>query len=71
MPLLVIVQLMFTMGVSLILSMANVIFRDVKYLVEALVPVWMFATSVESDWLTATTLIGVEVGAPPLVIATT
>jgi lipopolysaccharide transport system permease protein len=45
-PLLLIVQLMLTLGVSLLLSMANVFYRDVKYLVEALMMLWMFATSV-------------------------
>ena len=45
-PLLLAVQLMFAIGVSLILSMANVFYRDVKYLVEALMTLWMFATSV-------------------------
>jgi len=45
-PLLLVVQVIFTVAVSLALSMANVFYRDVKYLVEALVMVWMFATSV-------------------------
>jgi lipopolysaccharide transport system permease protein len=45
-PFLLVLQVIFTTGVSLILSMANVFYRDVKYLVEALVTVWMFATSV-------------------------
>jgi ABC-type polysaccharide/polyol phosphate export permease len=45
-PLILFIQLMLTIGVSLILSMANVFYRDVKYLVEALMMVWMFATSV-------------------------
>jgi lipopolysaccharide transport system permease protein len=45
-PLLLVIQLMMTIGVSLVLSMANVFYRDVKYLVEALMMIWMFATSV-------------------------
>jgi lipopolysaccharide transport system permease protein len=45
-PLLVLLQTAFTIAVSLLLSMANVFYRDVKYLVEALLTVWMFATSV-------------------------
>jgi ABC-type polysaccharide/polyol phosphate export permease len=45
-PLLLALQLMFAIGVSLVLSMANVFYRDVKYLVEALMTLWMFATSV-------------------------
>jgi ABC-type polysaccharide/polyol phosphate export permease len=45
-PLLLVLQMIFTIAVSLVLSMANVFYRDVKYLVEALVTVWMFATAV-------------------------
>ena len=45
-PILLLVQVIFTIAVSFLLSMANVFYRDVKYLVEALVTVWMFATSV-------------------------
>jgi homopolymeric O-antigen transport system permease protein len=45
-PLLLVLQLIFTIAVSLVLSMANVFYRDVKYLVEALVTIWMFATAV-------------------------
>ena len=45
-PLLLVIQLMMTIGVSLVLLMANVFYRDVKYLVEALMMIWMFATSV-------------------------
>jgi len=45
-PVLILVQAAFTIAVSLLLSMANVFYRDVKYLVEALVTLWMFATSV-------------------------
>ena len=45
-PFLLVLQVMFTTAVSLILSMANVFYRDVKYLVEALMTLWMFATSV-------------------------
>jgi ABC-type polysaccharide/polyol phosphate export permease len=32
--------------VSLLLSMANLYYRDVKYLIEILITLWMFATSV-------------------------
>jgi lipopolysaccharide transport system permease protein len=45
-PFLLLLQMMFTTAVSLVLSMANVFFRDVKYLVEMLMTMWMFATSV-------------------------
>ena len=45
-PLIVVVHLMFTMAVALILSMANLFYRDVKYLFEVCITIWMFATSV-------------------------
>lgn len=45
-PVLLVIQAMFTIAISLLLSMANVFYRDVKYLVEAIVTMWMFATSV-------------------------
>src|SRR5580765_2601817 len=45
-PFLIVLQLLFATAVSLVLSMANVFFRDVKYMVEALMTIWMFATAV-------------------------
>jgi len=37
---------MFTAAVALLISMANLFYRDVKYLFEVVIAVWMFATSV-------------------------
>ena len=45
-PLVVAVQLVFTSAVALVVSMANLFYRDVKYLFEVVITVWMFATSV-------------------------
>jgi len=45
-PILILIQMIFSTAVSLLLSMANLFYRDVKYMVEALVTLWMFATSV-------------------------
>jgi ABC-type polysaccharide/polyol phosphate export permease len=45
-PVLLLVQMTFTMGVGLLLAMANLFYRDVKYLFEVVITVWMFATSV-------------------------
>lgn len=45
-PVVLIVQVAFTAGVSLILAMSNLFYRDVKYLFEIVLTVWMFATSV-------------------------
>jgi lipopolysaccharide transport system permease protein len=45
-PVLLIVQLLFTAGIALILAMGNLFFRDVKYLTELGITVWMFGTPV-------------------------
>jgi lipopolysaccharide transport system permease protein len=45
-PFVVLVQVAFTCGVALLVSMANLFFRDVKYIFEIVLTVWMFATSV-------------------------
>jgi ABC-type polysaccharide/polyol phosphate export permease len=45
-PLVVAVHVVFTMAVGLLLSMGNLFYRDVKYLFEIVIAVWMFATSV-------------------------
>jgi ABC-type polysaccharide/polyol phosphate export permease len=55
-PLVVLVQVAFTTAVALFLSMANLFYRDVKYLFELVITVWMFATSVlyPTDLVTGT-----------------
>jgi lipopolysaccharide transport system permease protein len=45
-PLLLLVQMIFTAGIGLLIAMANLFLRDVKYLFEIVLTVWMFATSV-------------------------
>jgi ABC-2 type transport system permease protein/lipopolysaccharide transport system permease protein len=45
-PVIVAVQVAFTAGVALLLAMATLFYRDVKYLFEIVLTVWMFATSV-------------------------
>jgi lipopolysaccharide transport system permease protein len=45
-PLILLVQVAFTAGVALVLAMGNLFLRDVKYLSEVAITVWMFATSV-------------------------
>jgi ABC-type polysaccharide/polyol phosphate export permease len=45
-PIVVLVHVLFTCAVSLVLSMANLFYRDVKYLFEVVITVWMCATSV-------------------------
>ena len=57
-PLVLIVHVMFTLAISLALAMANLFYRDVKYLFELVLTVWMFLTAV----LYPTTLVGGALG---------
>lgn len=45
-PVVIVVQIVLTSAVALLLAMANLFYRDVKYLFEVVITVWMFATSV-------------------------
>jgi ABC-type polysaccharide/polyol phosphate export permease len=45
-PMVVLVQLTFTAALALLLAMGNLFYRDVKYLFEIVVTIWMFASSV-------------------------
>lgn len=45
-PVVLVVHIAFTCGIALFLAMGNLFYRDVKYLFEILITVWMFATSV-------------------------
>jgi lipopolysaccharide transport system permease protein len=45
-PVLMLVQITFTAGIALLASMSNLFYRDVKYLSELVLSIWMFATSV-------------------------
>jgi len=45
-PVIVLVHVIFTTATALILAMSNLFYRDVKYLFEVVIAVWMFATSV-------------------------
>jgi ABC-type polysaccharide/polyol phosphate export permease len=45
-PVVIVVQLLFTAAVALLLAMGNLFYRDVKYLFEILITIWMFASSV-------------------------
>jgi ABC-type polysaccharide/polyol phosphate export permease len=45
-PVVILVQLALTSAVALLLAMANLFYRDVKYLFEVVITVWMFSTSV-------------------------
>jgi ABC-type polysaccharide/polyol phosphate export permease len=45
-PVIILVQMALTIGLALLLSMGNLFYRDVKYLFEVGLLLWMFATSV-------------------------
>ena len=45
-PAVLAIQLVFTAGLGLLLAMANLFYRDVKYLFDALLTIWMLASSV-------------------------
>jgi ABC-type polysaccharide/polyol phosphate export permease len=45
-PVLILIQVLFTAGIALVLAMANLFFRDVKYVFEVALTLWMFASSV-------------------------
>jgi ABC-type polysaccharide/polyol phosphate export permease len=45
-PVLIAIQVVFAAGVSLTISMANLWFRDVKYVFDVVLQLWMFATPV-------------------------
>lgn len=45
-PVILLVLMAFAAGVGLVVAMANLFYRDVKYLTEIVLTIWMFATSV-------------------------
>jgi ABC-type polysaccharide/polyol phosphate export permease len=45
-PVFIVVQVMFVAGLSMLLSMANLFFRDVKYIMTFVLQLWFFATNV-------------------------
>jgi lipopolysaccharide transport system permease protein len=45
-PVVVAIHFLFTTAMSLLLAVSNLFYRDVKYIFEIIVTIWMFATSV-------------------------
>jgi lipopolysaccharide transport system permease protein len=45
-PLVLLVHVIFTISISLVLAMANLFYRDVKYLFELVITIWMFVSAV-------------------------
>jgi len=65
-PLVVAAHVALTAGLALLLAMANLYFRDVKYLFEAIITVGMFATSVLYPTSLVTGKLGLLVRANPM-----
>jgi len=60
-PVVVAVHVMLLVGVGLLLSAANVFFRDVQYVFDVLVLVWMFASPVFIDTAGKVVVLGIDV----------
>jgi ABC-type polysaccharide/polyol phosphate export permease len=45
-PVVITVNVAFTLGIALFLAMSNLFYRDIKYLFEIVITLWMFGTSV-------------------------
>jgi hypothetical protein len=45
-PVVLFVHIIFTISISLLLAMANLFYRDVKYLFEIVITIWMFLSAV-------------------------
>ena len=65
-PLIVVIQAMFTAALALLLSMANLFYRDVKYVFDAVLTVWMFASAVVYPASSLGGVLGVVVNANPM-----
>ena len=65
-PLIVIVHSVFTAGLALLLAMANLFYRDVKYLFDAVLTVWMFASAVVYPADSLSGVLGFIVSANPM-----
>jgi homopolymeric O-antigen transport system permease protein len=65
-PLVVAVQAIFTAALALLLAMANLFYRDVKYLFEIALTIWMFASAVVYPIDGVTGWVGALVRANPM-----
>ena len=65
-PGIVVVQIAFTAALGLLLSMANLYYRDVKYIFELVLTVWMFASAVVYPAAPLTGWFGLVVRANPM-----
>lgn len=65
-PVIVIIHTLFTTALALLLSMANLFYRDVKYVFDALLTVWMFASAVVYPASSLSGVLGLIVNANPM-----
>jgi lipopolysaccharide transport system permease protein len=65
-PGIVIIHTLFTTALALLLSMANLFYRDVKYLFDAILTVWMFASAVVYPASSLGGVLGFIVNANPM-----
>lgn len=65
-PVIVVVQAMFTAAMALLLAMANLFYRDVKYLFDAVLMVWMFASAVVYPANSLTGVLGFVINLNPM-----
>ncbi|MCG2712870.1 MAG: ABC transporter permease [Candidatus Omnitrophica bacterium] len=56
-PFILLIQLMLMIGLSFFLAMGNLFYRDVKYIFEVVILLWMFATSVIYPINTSSTML--------------
>jgi len=62
-PIVILVEMLFILGISLLLSAINVFYRDVQQIMEVIILAWFFLTPViwDANRLTTQTILGVEV----------
>jgi lipopolysaccharide transport system permease protein len=65
-PVIVIIHTLFTTALALLLSMANLFYRDVKYVFDAVLTVWMFASAVVYPASSLGGALGLIVNANPM-----
>ena len=65
-PVVIVIHTLFTAALALLLSMANLFYRDVKYIFDAVLTVWMFASAVVYPATALGGTLGVIVNANPM-----
>jgi lipopolysaccharide transport system permease protein len=65
-PVIVVVQTLFTCGLALLLAMGNLLYRDVKYLFDAVLTVWLFASAVVYPSESVGGVLGIIINANPM-----